>query len=392
MFVAFGSMYAFAAFFKDLEREFSASRADIALIFSLSGFLYFLIGAITGSLADRLGPRIVVALGALLMAAGFFFASRADTLLGVYLTYGLGVGLGVGFIYVPAVGTVQRWFDRYRGLASGIAVAGIGVGTLAVPPIAAWLIAQGGWRSAYAWLALGTLLLGLLAAALLQHSPERRGLHRDGIAPTGGAGGSPVIAGFTLAQALQTRPFWLLYIAGLTTSFGIFIPFVHIAPYALDQGLSENFGVLLVGLIGVGSVVGRFVLGGTADRIGRRLSIGLMFGGMAAMLFLWLIATGPTLLVVFALVFGVCYGGFVALMPALTADYYGGRSVSGIIGFLYTSAGIGTLFGPTLAGLAFDVSRSYALPIAAGAIANLIAVLAVAAIDDPVRFRTAGPK
>jgi len=392
LFVAFGSMYAFGAFFRELETEFAASRADISLIFALGGFLYFTLGAFTGALADRIGPRTIVGAGALFLAAGLYLASRAETLLGVYLLYGLGVGLGVGCMYVPAVGAVQRWFDRRRGLASGIAVAGIGLGTLVVPPLSTWLIGIGGWRFTYAMLAAGTLVLGLLAASLLEESPERRGLARDGAppapAPQGGA--RPPPAGLTLAQTLRSRPFWLLYAAGLLTSFGLFIPFVHLAPYAVDRGLPEAFGVLLVGLIGVGSVVGRFLLGGTADRIGRRFALGLMFAGMAAMLVLWLVAgAARPALVVFALVFGACYGGFVALMPAIAADYFGGRHVSGIIGTLYTSAGIGNLLGPTLAGLAFDLSGSYALPITVSALLNLAAVGFIAFNAEPSRFRAA---
>ena len=134
-------------------------------------------------------------------------------------------------------------------------------------------------------------------------------------------------------------------------------------------------------------MVGRFAIGGAADRIGRRFATALMLIGMSAMLFLWLAATGRIALVAFALVFGVCYGGFVALVPALTADYFGGRSVSGILGFLYTSVALGTLFGPTLAGLAFDLFGSYALPITAGAVANLIAIGCVALTVEPARFR-----
>jgi MFS family permease len=107
---------------------------------------------------------------------------------------------------------------------------------------------------------------------------------------------------------------------------------------------------------------------------------------MAAMLLLWLLARGPVLLVVFALLFGAFYGGFVALMPALTADYYGAHSVAGIIGFLYTSVALGTLLGPTVAGFAFDASGSYATPIVVGAAANLIAVGCVAYLVEPERF------
>ena len=230
MFVAFGCMFAFAAFFHELEREFAASRADISLIFSLSGFLYFAIGALTGPLADRVGPRRVVGIGVVLIAAGLFFASRAETLHMVYWTYGVGVGLGVGFVYVPAIGTVQRWFERRRGFASGLAVAGIGVGTLLVPPFAAWLIGREGWREAYVIMAAVALLCGLMAARLLDHSPERRGLHRDGAASTPPNNRTEAADGLTIGQALRTRPFWLLYAAGVATSFGIYIPFVHLAP------------------------------------------------------------------------------------------------------------------------------------------------------------------
>src|SRR5690606_7647271 len=119
-----------------------------------------------------------------------------------------------------------------------------------------------------------------------------------------------------------------------------------------------------------------------------RFALGLMFAGMGAMLLLWLVAgAARPALVVFALVFGTCYGGFVALMPAIAADYFGGRHVSGIIGTLYTSAGIGNLLGPTLAGLAFDLSGSYALPIAGAALANLAAVGLIALNAEPARFR-----
>ena len=386
LFVSFGSMYAFAAFFIELEREFAATRADISLIFSIAGFLYFGIGAVSGSLADRIGTRPVVAAGVLLLAAGLALASRAETLLGVYTFYGLGMGLGVGFIYVPSLGAVQRWFERRRGFASGLAVTGIGVGTLAMPPLAALLIAQSGWRGAYFNMALLALLLGLSAAVLLEHAPQRRGLYPDGQPPSPAAAPQ---AGASLREALRSRPFWLLYAAGIATSFGMFMPFVHLAPYALDLGLSERFGALLIGLVGVGSAVGRFALGGLADRIGRRRGSALMFLGMAVMLLVWLLASGPLLLAVFALLFGTFYGGFVALIPALTADYFGGRRVSGIIGCLYSGVGLGTLLGPTLAGLAFDLSGSYALPIAAGALANLLALACVYCAEEPEQFRAA---
>src|ERR1700677_3214188 len=148
-FVGFGGAYSFSAFFESLQREFAASRGTVSLVFSLAGFLYFGLGFVSGPLADRWGSRSMAILGMLLLGVGLALASAAHSLNQVYADYGLGVGLGVGFSYVPVVGAVQRWFVKQRGLASGLAVSGIGVGTLVMPPMAAFLIEALGWRTAY---------------------------------------------------------------------------------------------------------------------------------------------------------------------------------------------------------------------------------------------------
>lgn len=386
--IGFGSAYAFAAFFVALQAEFAATRGDIALIFALSGSLYFALGALSGPLADRIGPRRVIAGGMLVLGGGLLLASRAQVLWQVYLTHGLGVGLGVGLAYVPAVGAVQRWFSRRRGFASGLAVAGIGVGTLLLPSLAARLIAASGWRAAYAALGLLAAVVGTGAALLIAHSPADRGLLPDGAPPTGGGALAPPQGeGATLGAALRARPFWLLYAAGMATSLGLFTPFAHLVPYARDHGLPESTGVALIGLIGVGSTAGRFVLGGWADRVGRRRALAGMFAGIAAALLWWRWATSTWALALFALVFGACYGGFVALIPALTADYFGGRNVGAIIGALYTSVAWSALVGPTVAGVAYDLRHSYALPIVASAAVNLVAVACAACLPDPARYR-----
>jgi MFS family permease len=137
--------------------------------------------------------------------------------------------------------------------------------------------------------------------------------------------------------------------------------------------------VLLLGVIGVGSTAGRFFLGGLADRIGRERSLLLMFIGMAFALAVWVISTGIWSLAAFALVYGVFYGGWVAVLPSVVMDYFGGRNVSGIIGILYTSVAFGTLIGPSAAGFAFDLSHSYTLPILCSAGTNIAAAVIVAA-------------
>jgi MFS family permease len=370
MFVGFGAAYSFAAFFRAFESEFGASRAHVSLVFSLCAFLYFLLGAPGGMLADRYGTRNVALAGVVFLAAGLAAASTATSVAVLYATYSIGLGIGIGLTYVPSVGAVQPWFDKRRVLASGIAVSGIGAGNLLAPPLAAWWIAAFGWRGAYLALAACVLVLGGAAAAAIRNRPAGQGRATDGV---------------TLHAALRTRNFWVLYVTLALSGFGCFVPLVHIGPYAMDAGHSESFAVLLVSLIGLGSLVGRFAIGSIAERFGRMRSLALMYLGMALMLALWWASTGALGLSIMAVGFGICYGGFVATFPTVVMDLFGARSVSGIIGCIYTAAGVGTLLGPPLAGAAFDSSGSYSLPILGAAALALIAAAGVRLLRAPSR-------
>jgi predicted MFS family arabinose efflux permease len=277
------------------------------------------------------------------------------------VTYSIGMGIGVGLVYVPSVGAVQPWFSANRGLASGLAVAGIGAGNIAGPLLAEWWIGAFGWRGAYVGLSLFVLVAGGAAALALRTKPVARA----------------EAAGTALHAALRTPAFWLLYASLVLSCIGIFVPMVHLGPYAQDVGLAATQGVALVSLIGLGSLLGRFTIGGFADRLGRVPSLLLAYVGLGAMLLVWLVATGYGLLALFAVVFGMCYGAAVALLPTIVMDLYGARAVSGIIGFLYTGAGLGTLLGPWLAGVAYDALGSYRLPIAAAAAFSFLAAASI---------------
>jgi MFS family permease len=251
-----------------------------------------------------------------------------------------------------------------------------------MPPLAALLIASVGWRHAYLLLGILAGVVGVGMALLIENDPRDRGLAPDGDALQAGTH-SVKASGFSLRDAVRSRRFAGLYAACLICSFGLFVPFVHLIPYALDHGVPQTSAVLLLGAIGVGSTAGRFFLGGLADRWGREFALLVMLAGMAATLLIWLAATVFWGMAVFALSYGVFYGGFVAILPALVMDYFGGRSVSSIIGVLYTSVAFGTLIGPSAAGFAFDISHSYSVPILMAVCGNVIAGLIMAAMPKP---------
>jgi len=357
MFVGFGAAYSFAAFFSAFQSDFSASRANVSLVFSVAAFLWFTLGAPGGMLADRIGPRRVCLVGVVCLVVAPLLASAAQSIEVLYLTYSIGIGVGVGLTYVPSVGAVQPWFVHNRAFASGIAIAGIGAGNFLVPLVATWLIGAVGWRSAYQLLAVAVLVRAGSAALAIDGVPARHGA--QGAPRTDRAS----LPGATLGAALRSEPFWLLYASSVLVCVGLFVPMVHLATYAQDAGYSQAQGVALVSLIGLGSLLGRFTIGGIADRVGRQPSLAVMYLGLGLMLILWWLTTSYWVLVLFAILFGAFYGGFVALAPTIIMDLYGPRAVSGIIGVLYTGPGLGTLVGPPLAGAAFDAFGSYDAPI-----------------------------
>jgi MFS family permease len=383
--LGFGVAYSFASFFDGLETDFRASRGDISLIFSIAGFLYFSLGAVSGPISDRLGARPVVAFGMVLIAIGLLASSFAQSLWHIYLSYGVAVGVGIGFSYVPSVGVLQRWFVRRRGLASGLAVAGIGVGTLVAPPFSRFLVDTLGWRETFQVLAGMTLVLGLLAAWMLYPSPAARGLYPDGDRTAAGEGAS--LSGWSLRAALSSRPFWLLFGASTFVSLSLFVPFVHLVKFSVDHGHDESWSILLISLIGVGSMSGRLTLGGVADRLGRYRAVIAMYLGMALVQGWWFHSTSFWALAVYAVLFGLTYGGYVALAPALMADYFGAKNVGGILGALYSGTALGNLAGPVAAGFAFDLTGSYEVPIAASASASFLALAVALMAPSPEQWR-----
>ena len=349
--VIFGVSYSFAAFFENFAKEFAAQRADVSWIFGLCGLVYFVLGAGGGMLADRWGPRMVCMTGMVFIAMGLFLTSLAQSLATVYLSYGLLVGLGIAFVYTPSIACVQPWFNKRRGLASGIASAGVGAGTLILPVVVSYLLIEVNWREALQMMSAGVLLIGLTAGFLLKRAPNLSG-NTSGQLP-----------GLTLSATLKTPSFKWLYMGTLLGAPVMFVPFAHISAAARDAGVPDAQAVGLVGLIGIGSLVGRFAIGWMADRMGRIKTLMLMQGLMGLSYLVWAGAQDPWMFAVFALWFGLSYGSIVSLLPAICMDLFGGRAVSAIIGTLYTGAALGNLLGPVLAGQVFDMTQSYALVI-----------------------------
>ena len=360
MVAVFGVAYSFGAFFAPMAAEFGTGSGATSLVFSITACCWFLLGSVSGRAVDRVGPRPVLLIGAVALAGGLLATSAAQQLWVGYLGYGLGVGVAVACGYVPMVAVVSGWFERRRALAVGVAVAGIGVGTLAGAPLAATLIAEYGWRRAHLLLALGGSVL-LVVAAVAARRPPRP------------VGEEP----WALRDVVRTREFRAMYVATLLASIALFVPFVYLPTAAVANGVSSVAAAALIGVIGVASVVGRLAIGALADRVGRVRTFQASFAVLAASFLIWLVGGSWPWLSAFAVVLGTGYGGWIALQPTVLAQLFGTRGLGGLVGLVYTAAGVGALIGPPLAGVLVDVTGGYRWATAAAGVAGLGAFVAL---------------
>lgn len=340
----FGVVYSFGSFFGAMADTFEASRSATAFVFSLTIFFLFVLGALTGSLADRFGPRPLVLASAMFMGGGLWATSWVGRMEVGYLTYGVSIGVGVACAYVPLVTLVSGWFERQRAAALGVASAGIGLGTVIGAPLARRLIDAYGWRDTYRILAVIVAGALVLAAALAKRAPLARGQQ----------------AAITLRELVGRRTFRLMYASGTLMGLSLFVPFVFLIRYAEERGIARTTAATLVSVLGVGSMAGRLVLGAFGARLGILRLYQLCFLTMCASFGIWLVAGSSfVVLVVFALVLGVSYGGYVALSPAVAAHLFGVAGLGATVGLLYTGSGFGALVGPPAAGWLIDRTGNY---------------------------------
>lgn len=357
LFLAYGLQFSYGVFAAALSADLGWRRADTALPYSIYVFVYSLLSAATGRATDRLGPRRVIGLGAVLIGLGWGGSALVQAPWQLGMTLGLVAALGMSVVWVPCNATVARWFSRRRGTAVAIASTGASLGNLLVPPFVALGVQAWGWRPTLAVLALGSAALMGLSARAMARDPEALGLWPDGDAQaprtTAPGGGS------TVTEAIRTLPFWGIVAIYFLTWLVVFVPFVHAPAYARDLGLSPLAAAGILSAIGLGGVVGRLFSGVVSDRCGRFPTL-FAICALQALSFLQLIfATDVTSLWLAASVFGLSYGGAVAVLPPLCGDLFGRAHVASVVGVVFAIAGAPAAVGPYLAGWLYDAAGNY---------------------------------
>jgi MFS family permease len=362
---------AYGVFLPVLAETFGWSRGAIATALSINLLLGGVAGWAIGMLADRHGPRVMLVVTVALAGGAFSLVATVGALWHLYLFVGVMGGVGMSSFYLLAASTVTHWFDERRGLALALVLVGFNLGYITAGPLAAWLITEVGWRTAYALLGSGCGLITLGAACtvrvpraaetpLLRRPAAAVGAAPDGFAP-----------GMTLRAALADARQWYMNVSWLLMGGLALMISVHIVPYARDQGISLAAASLALTAYGVGAVSGRLASGFVSDHVGAltTIRIGYVLQILALTALLWM-PTREGLLAALT-VFGVGFAASDTMITKVIPDVFGVRAIGAIMGVLTLGWRTGAAVGPAAAGFLYDTTGSYAIPFGAAPVAVL---------------------
>lgn len=345
--VCLGAVYAWSLFNQPLIDKFGWEKEGVVLTFSITIATMASFTIVAGKIQDKIGPRWVATAGGILLGAGLLISSKVSTLTELYLFYGFIGGAGIGAAYVTPLATCIKWFPDKRGFISGIAVAGFGGGGLLFKPVITSFLASHGVSATFMYLGIIYSLAIIAGAQLLRLPPV-------GYVP---AGWSPPPAAknssqqFTTGQMLSTVQFyllWVMYLFGCISGLMVisFAANIGISLVKLDPAVAAGS----VAVIALFNAAGRVAWGTLSDKLGRTKALVMMYGLTAGiMLFMGMFDMNYTTFLISVSLVGFCFGGFLALFPSITADYYGTQNLGINYGIVYLAYGTAAFAGPMIA-------------------------------------------
>ena len=364
LFLVLGFRFSFGVFYVAILDDTGWQRGETAAIFSTAMITYALTSLLSGALFDWFGPRVLFPAGALVLGVGLLLCGTIQRIWEFYLYYGVVVGVAFSMLgFIPHMAFVPRWFVKRRGLATAIALSGVGLGSLGMAVFSEKMIEWLGWRTTL-WVigVIAMVVLIPLTAIFHRKSPAAMGLFPDGLPghPQGGNDGAPT--GLNILAAFRHPAFWLLFLVVTMVGVGNMTLVVHQTRLLVDMGHSLTLAATLFGMTGLMRSVGGLIWGPLSDRIGRGPCIAMitLCGGIGISLLLYAQQT-PNLWPVFGFVlfWGIGFYGMTPIYVTTVASHFQGKHLGKIIGFLDQGFGIGSAAGPFLAGLAFDRFGTY---------------------------------
>jgi MFS transporter, OFA family, oxalate/formate antiporter len=388
--------YAWTLFVGPLQKAHKDwSLTAIQFAFTLFIFLETWITPVEGWLIDRMGPRLFLTAGGVLVGFGWTAMGYALTLTQLYVFYGI-AGVGAAFVYSGSIATALKWFPDMRGTVSGFITAGFGAGAaLFIPTIIAPLLARSGYQKAFFYTGIFQGLLIILAAQVLHNpGPDFQ------VSP---AAKKPVSARirrntqqFNSGQMMLTPHFWILYVAFVLTSVGGLMITAQASPVGKSLKIAAWAVVAAVSWSRVANGLGRIIWGGFSDLVGREMAMVIPFT-LQALCLVGVLSVGGLsagwFIVMMILVY-FTWGSMFSLFPAIIGDYFGANCATSNYGFLYTAKGVASIGGGGIAAWLFTKYGSWNVPVywtAGLTLVSAVLILALRFIPLPNQNRQEEP-
>jgi len=377
IFLVLGTRSSFGLFYAAILQEYGWSRAETAGAFSLMMIIHSMTAPMTGILIDCLGPRMLFPLAALFLTIGLATSSFISQMWHFYICVGVVMAIGTNMLsYAPHMSLIPRWFSKKKGLASGLVLSGIGLGTLAMALLNGFIINTLGWRQAF--LILGAIIFFIVIPvnAIFQRSSPKEigqgfenlqlGSNQPSNAQAKNNQSPSSLNGsidyWSFKTALRTISFWSLNATGFFQGFYYNTIVIHLAVYILDTGFSSMLAASSIGIVGLLTSVGGIILGLLSDRMGREKA-GLFGCGSAVfgIILLLFIRESSSVLLVYVLVisYGLGQGGMMSITAATTGDLFSGGALGRIMSMQSVTFGFGSALGVYLGGHFYDRYESY---------------------------------
>ena len=351
----------FGIFLKPLSEEFGWARSSVSAGFSIFMITGSASAILAGAMADKFGTRRIVIAGTLMITLAMILASRLESIWEFYLLIGVVSGLGRSAFNTPILTFIQRAFTQNRGLATGLAGAGGGLGILMTAPILGHIIASYGWRVSYIVMGSAVLVLTLPAVSFIKaekvtdtpggvKSTKKTTYREAAMLPEASLG---------VMEIMRRRPFWTILGSHASDCICHSVLLVHLVPFAIESGMPRVQAATLMSALGAGALVGRLAGGIMADRIGPKGTLLLFLSMQTFPVPLLLFSPGLGTMYFVAIFVGIGLGGHGTLYPLVTREFYGPKRVGLLYGTFTMGASIGMASGSFFGGVLYDLAGNY---------------------------------
>jgi OFA family oxalate/formate antiporter-like MFS transporter len=363
---ALGGLYAWSTFVPHLMSTYGLSRAQCGLIFGVMIAVFTLATIPAGRFLLKYGPRLTAGTGALLFICGYLLASFSQGSYALIIT-GLGVvaGTGIGFGYVCPLSVGMKWFPESKGMVTGVAVAGFGLGAILLSSIANMLLESMDVLVVFRIAGISLGGMAFAAAMFLTHPPSSRA-----------ESGSDRREGSVRSHLISTR-FLLIWFGMFSGTFAGLLVSGNLKPMKLSLGLDEHHAALAIPLFAVGNTLGRLIWGQIHDRLGPRKTILLSLGALLFSVLPLLFLAHAAAILAFSVLIGFGFGACFVVYASSVVDFFGDKYLPHLYPVVFAGYGLAALLGPPAGGWIADTFGSYsgALLLSAGVL--LAAFLAI---------------